>query len=199
MWRSLIFADVAGIREHASSMNAARAPELFASVLTLNSWDNVSSGRLHVRRAQHLEEVRLGAPAEAARGSRGCALAWHGKRRRGCGSGGPGCIAACWSAQDRKRAQSFAHANRDSLTELLASLPRPLLLLLKTNDCLRSVDRMLGVDPGASSIPATARACDRLLAMQSGTGLPRWRAKLAGLWRRVRLEVRLLAVRAYSR
>lgn len=40
--------------------------------------------------------------------------------------------------------QGFAAQFAQEITELLLRMPRPLLLLLKTNDCLRSVDYALG-------------------------------------------------------
>jgi hypothetical protein len=47
MWRSLIFGDVAGIKQHAVSMNAGDLPELFASMLTMQPWDRIARGQLH--------------------------------------------------------------------------------------------------------------------------------------------------------
>lgn len=47
----------------------------------------------------------------------------------------------------------------NDISTLLTNIPRPLLLLLKTNDCLRSVDRclvggMVGWDMGGVNLPA---------------------------------------------
>jgi hypothetical protein len=38
---------------------------------------------------------------------------------------------------ERDRIGQYASENARAITELLARVPRPLLLLLKTNDCLR--------------------------------------------------------------
>ena len=46
--------------------------------------------------------------------------------------------------------------------DLLLRMPRPLLLLLKTNDCLRSVDMSLGQP--VNTFVITARECTRALA-----------------------------------
>ena len=54
------------------------------------------------------------------------------------------------------------------INALLARLPRELLLLLKTNDCLRSLDRSLGVSP-ANSFAATAAAVKEAL-YEAGRG-----------------------------
>eukprot|EP00252_Welwitschia_mirabilis_P003592 TRINITY_DN1364_c0_g1_i5.p1 TRINITY_DN1364_c0_g1~~TRINITY_DN1364_c0_g1_i5.p1 ORF type:complete len:229 (+),score=35.63 TRINITY_DN1364_c0_g1_i5:113-799(+) len=46
--------------------------------------------------------------------------------------------------EDRLERQMYASKLVKEITELLRRLPRVLLLLLKTNDCLRAVDRALG-------------------------------------------------------
>jgi hypothetical protein len=99
-------------------------------------------------------------------------------------------------AQDRSRIQGFTQLNREAISNLLARVPRPLLLLLKTNDCLRSVDRMLGVKAGVSSIPATARACHDMLSHSNCSA--GWWSVLANTWHRLHLELLLLAMRWYS-
>lgn len=63
------------------------------------------------------------------------------------------------SEEERAEAQHMAAERAKEIQDLLASLPRPLLLLLKTNDCLRSVDNSLGT-PEVSSL-ALAREAAR--------------------------------------
>ena len=46
--------------------------------------------------------------------------------------------------EDRERATGFASQHAVEICDLLMRMPRGLLLLLKTNDCLRSVDHALG-------------------------------------------------------
>ncbi|KAF5843718.1 ABC1 family-domain-containing protein [Dunaliella salina] len=48
------------------------------------------------------------------------------------------------SEEHRKRVQAYAMEHAVDITTMLTRVPRPLLLLLKTNDCLRSVDCCLG-------------------------------------------------------
>jgi hypothetical protein len=60
MWRSLIFGDVAGIKQHAVSMNAGDLPELFASMVTMQPWDRIARGQLHaVPKAGNANVVRI--------------------------------------------------------------------------------------------------------------------------------------------
>lgn len=59
--------------------------------------------------------------------------------------------------------------------DLLLRMPRPLLLLLKTNDCLRSVDLSLGAP--VNTFVITARTCSRALAeldQQQRPGISTW-------------------------
>ena len=46
--------------------------------------------------------------------------------------------------EERKSIQQTSHMFAAQITQLLFKVPRVLLLLLKTNDCLRSVDLALG-------------------------------------------------------
>ena len=41
----------------------------------------------------------------------------------------------------------YAQENMKEIVELLGALPSDLLLLFKSNDCLRHVNNLLGVDP----------------------------------------------------
>ena len=47
-------------------------------------------------------------------------------------------------AEARRKLQSQAAQFSRQISDLLWRMPRPLLLLLKTNDCLRTVDTCLG-------------------------------------------------------
>jgi aarF domain-containing kinase len=57
---------------------------------------------------------------------------------------------------------SLMQAYAQEIGDLLLRMPRPLLLLLKTNDCLRSVDMSLGQP--VNTFVITARECTRALA-----------------------------------
>ena len=42
LWRSLVFGDEAGIRRHAAGLNAGDSVQLFAGMLTMRPWDEVT-------------------------------------------------------------------------------------------------------------------------------------------------------------
>ncbi|PSC76949.1 ABC1 [Micractinium conductrix] len=74
--------------------------------------------------------------------------------------------------EERSEIQDFAAQYAKEIGDLLARMPRPLLLLLKTQDCLRAVDLALGSP--VNSFVSTARECTRALArarMQHSPGL----------------------------
>lgn len=58
--------------------------------------------------------------------------------------------------------QGYAAVYARQIGDLLLRMPRPLLLLLKTNDCLRSVDLSLGAP--VNTFVITAKTCSRALA-----------------------------------
>lgn len=64
--------------------------------------------------------------------------------------------------QDNEEVKGYARKYQREISALLRRVPRELLLLLKTNDCLRSIDADLGRPLNAISI--TARACARALS-----------------------------------
>ena len=68
-------------------------------------------------------------------------------------------------AADRAEAKAYAADHAPDISRLLGRLPRPLLLLLKTNDCLRSIDCTLGTP--ANTFVVTARECARALAVDA--------------------------------
>lgn len=70
--------------------------------------------------------------------------------------------------QDMEEVKGYAHKYQREISELLRRVPRELLLLLKTNDCLRSIDADLGRPLNAISI--TARACCRALSEDRAAG-----------------------------
>jgi aarF domain-containing kinase len=114
------------------------------------------------------------------------------------------------TSADKRRVQDYVRAHIMAMNRLLGRIPRPLLLLLKTNDCLRALDRRLGAT--SLMVEMIARKTTAILAEHQHTqwmeplhaqrhqGLVRgpmysfWeRIRLS--WRRVRLELRLLMFR----
>lgn len=94
-----------------------------------------------------------------------------------------------YTAEERGEIQAYTGKYAAEIGALLARIPRELLLLLKTNDCLRAVDAELGA--GVGNYLITARACSKALADQRAAELPGWRAVLVTTMERVRLETRL--------
>jgi hypothetical protein len=64
--------------------------------------------------------------------------------------------------QDNSKLRGYAKQYQNEISELLRRMPRELLLLLKANDCLRSIDVVLGRP--LNTIAITARACSRAAA-----------------------------------
>ncbi len=58
------------------------------------------------------------------------------------------------SPSAKEEIQYWASEYSDQITDILAKVPRPLILLLKTNDCLKAVDDMLGTPVNTSIIMA---------------------------------------------
>ncbi|CAD7704627.1 unnamed protein product [Ostreobium quekettii] len=98
------------------------------------------------------------------------------------------------SPQDRARIAEFAHRHVRQISDLLLQMPRELLLLLKTNDCLRAVDRSLGKP--INTLVITARECVRALAEQRSRHLPPLLAKFYTLGDHMHMELRLAMLRA---
>ncbi|KAL4422859.1 hypothetical protein ABPG75_009056 [Micractinium tetrahymenae] len=67
-----------------------------------------------------------------------------------------------YTEQEKEAIQDYAAQYAREIGELLRRMPRPLLLLLKTNDCLRAVDLALGSP--VNSFVSTVRECTRALA-----------------------------------
>jgi len=93
------------------------------------------------------------------------------------------------TAEEREEIQAFAGQYAQEIGELLARMPRELLLLLKTNDCLRAVDIELGA--GVNNYLITARECARALAQHRASKVPGMASALVSKWEGARLELRL--------
>lgn len=112
------------------------------------------------------------------------------------------------SAVDRKRVQSFARERAPDIGRVLSRVPRPLLLLLKTNDCLRGVDRRLGAP--TSMIEMIARKVTTIVVFESPMNMPvgsvhhvdAWSGghlvRIMAWWHWLCIELRLLAFRVLA-
>ncbi|KAG2440507.1 hypothetical protein HYH02_010385 [Chlamydomonas schloesseri] len=98
------------------------------------------------------------------------------------------------SAETRQMAADYMAKYGREISGLLQRMPRPLLLLLKTNDCLRSVDYALGQP--VNNFVITARECSAALARERLRGHPGPLVRLGVAWERLRVETRMLLFEA---
>ncbi|MEW5309939.1 MAG: hypothetical protein WDW38_001779 [Sanguina aurantia] len=92
--------------------------------------------------------------------------------------------------ENREFAQSYAAAHTREISDLLVRIPRPLLLLFKTNDCLRAVDKCLGAN--VNTFVITARACSRSLSEQRQIERPGLRSRFRGVADSFMMEFRIM-------
>jgi len=93
------------------------------------------------------------------------------------------------ASPDKHRLQKLALDKSRDIQSVLAMVPRPVILLIKTNDILRSIDHYLGTP--TTSIAVMARYCLRVMNSQRRHLHPGLRTEISILSRRVRLEIRL--------
>jgi aarF domain-containing kinase len=98
--------------------------------------------------------------------------------------------------REKEEIQEFVGQHAQEIGSLLGKLPRELLLLLKTNDCLRSVDKELGA--GYNTFMVTARECVRTINAVDRTTNPGIRSKVRSILERAKLEMRLQVMQMYS-
>ena len=103
--------------------------------------------------------------------------------------------------QEREERSRVAAEHARGISLLLRTVPREMLLLLRTDDCLRSLEHRLHVP--LNTVATTARACTR--ARNTGNAsVPRRTGsrilgRLAAMSDRAQLEVRLFAMSALTR
>lgn len=81
------------------------------------------------------------------------------------------------------------------ITQLLDTVPRQLVLVLKTNDLLRGIEHSLGSSAHRSGYLTMAKSCLRAVGEHEVANSPSWSA---GLYCRVRTRLRILAVQTYE-
>ena len=84
----------------------------------------------------------------------------------------------------------MAHKRSRDVALLLRSVPRDLLLLLKTDDCLRSLEFRLNAP--LNTVAITARACTRARAELRSVQQRGWTAFAAAAADRLGVETRIL-------
>jgi len=190
LWAAILAGDEASILRHARDMRAGEAGPLFASMLTMKPWraisgnDNVFLGEGGAVKKSEVEKAVVLSDSE----SPSCPFSGAKERpptttealETSSNSSSPPSSSASTTTDssfadrlaatdaDAAEARAYASEHAGDINALLARLPRELLLLLKTNDCLRSLDRSLGVSP-ANSFVATAAAVKEAL-FEAGRG-----------------------------
>ncbi|MCO5610734.1 hypothetical protein L7F22_064975 [Adiantum nelumboides] len=95
--------------------------------------------------------------------------------------------------EDKEEIQMYASQLVSEISLLLQRLPREILLLLKTNDCLRAVDYCLG--SSVNSFVIIARESSRALADLKAHGSRSIRSRLSARLDMLKVEIRLLILR----
>lgn len=175
LWRDLILGDINGIKQACENMNAGDAYPLLAAMITSRSWSDIVDVGLRNVHTEGAAPLIAGADADSS-----------GKNS---------------SANARARqkiVQSYVAQYMMDIQLLLAKVPRPLLLLLKTNDCLRHIDRSLGAPCNTfliSASTATQALEKEALEHPENNGVGGWGGKTRAQrwWRKLRGKVLLKA------
>ncbi|KAK9803104.1 hypothetical protein WJX73_003925 [Symbiochloris irregularis] len=100
------------------------------------------------------------------------------------------------SEEERLELQGYAAQFAQQISALLWKVPQEVLLLLKTNDCLRSIDHALGQP--VNTFVITARTCSKAISRHRSTVSPGFRSWWLGVRDSISIELRVLAMRVLS-
>eukprot|EP00898_Chlorokybus_atmophyticus_P006585 jgi/Chlat1/6928/Chrsp52S06595 len=98
--------------------------------------------------------------------------------------------------EEKAEVQAYAQHFALDATKLLKELPRVMLLLLKTNDCLRAIDRALGTP--VNTFVIVARECTRALADARLQQRPGFTSRIGVVIDSLRVEWRVLLLRTFA-
>ena len=93
---------------------------------------------------------------------------------------------------ERAQLQAWAVQYAEQVQAILARIPKPLLLLLKTNDCLRAVDTQLGTP--INSFVIMARFCTKAINRDRLEHSNSWADWLGAAWDSFTMEVRVQVI-----
>jgi aarF domain-containing kinase len=131
LWKSLLMADIKGIYTACQNLGVRDVMadgdtyRLFAGVLTARPFDEV------VERSKQRHGLLPTAQSSAVGSLR--------RQRRGGGRSS--------ASSDHIMIRGYAQKYLREIIAMLDHIPRPMLMLLKTNDCLRHIDHLLGTPP----------------------------------------------------
>ena len=94
----------------------------------------------------------------------------------------------------REQLQEWAAMYGLEIQGLLSRIPKDMILLLKTNECLRHIESVLGAD--YSSVAIMARCCQSAINRARYEAAPHWRSALANAEESVGMEARVLVFEA---
>jgi len=94
----------------------------------------------------------------------------------------------------REQLQEWAALYGLEIQSMLSRIPRDMILLLKTNECLRHIESILGSD--YSSVAIMARCCQQAINRARYDADPTWRSTLANVEETVGMEARVLVFEA---
>lgn len=161
LWKSLMLADLQGIKKACRSLGVDEAYTLFAAMLTARPFDEIIE---RSKKGSLGQKVDVDSNAD--------------------------------KAVIRGYVQQFIH----SIFDLIDTIPRQMLLLLKMNDCLRHIDYSLGSPTNTIVVCGdyAARAIYNDDLRQAGSFFGRWRVWLDYLRVVVRIQVHDLGVWWYE-
>ncbi|KAM5129991.1 aarF domain-containing protein kinase 1 [Mantella aurantiaca] len=104
------------------------------------------------------------------------------------------------SQEEAQEIRSNAAAYLPQISQLLASVPRQMLLLLKTNDLLRGIETALRTRASSSSFLSMSRCCVRAISRHQASASSLWSRPRIVLWEATCLaRLRLYEVLLYAR
>lgn len=197
LWRGLVFGNAAEIRQSAEALGAGPLYPLFASMLTMRSWDKIvgeplpPSGTANIALDSPPHQVPLPpAPTDGHPPADPTVVAVNARQEAAA-------LLLRDTGTEREKTKMYARMYASEITTILSQVSREVLLLLKTNDCLRAVNARLGSPVNTFLI--TARHCVETLARadleQRGHTLS---ARVRYLLAKLRLELQLAVINALA-
>jgi aarF domain-containing kinase len=157
LWREVLRGNEPGIREHADKLGAVGLHRIFASIITMRSWDDITAAT-------------------------------------------PDSLAPPSTDRHKADIQRNAKDYADEVQAVLRTIPRELLLVLKTHDCLRTVEAALGRP--TNTVPVLARVCARAVrredARLQNIDPNSWTAWLHAAYDLLQLEAALGVLRVFD-
>jgi aarF domain-containing kinase len=175
LWKAIALAEVPAIREMCIKLGAGDMYPLLAAMLTARPWDDIVSPDLD---------------SLTPRGNGGVVKGGREAGEAGEAGEGAGAAGADDADEDQAKIGGYVQKYAQHIGEILNRVPRQMLLLFKTNDCLRHSDRMLGCP--VNTFLTTARMCVRALAVEEQRAKPGWRSWMRGLLARLRVELQIV-------